>query len=131
MPQATSTVSVHSQKRVGMTGSRPSRRFALDSCIARRPRVWLGSSFIAERRSTAKVFGTASLPPARALGSMMLGLGDLPDHEADVRVARERRRLEDALHDERLNHLVDLQDADARERLAGAALRRLPQLALR
>ena len=44
-------------------------------------------------------------PPARTYyprtTSTMLGLGNLPDHEADVRVARERRRLEDALHDER------------------------------
>src|SRR5258705_4026946 len=105
MPQTTRTVRVQSQKRGGMEGS-PSRRLAFDSWTASKPRVWVGSSFIAERPLTAKLVDAASrqLVPARALGSM-LRLGDLPDHEADVRVARERRRLEDALHDERRHHL--------------------------
>src|SRR5882757_9712648 len=107
MPQTTRTVRVQSQKRGGMEGS-PSRRFAFDSSTASKPRVWVGSSFIAERPSTAKIVDAAfgRLSPARALGSM-LGLGDLPDHEADVRVAGESRRLEHALHDERSDHLVD------------------------
>src|SRR5450631_3858867 len=36
-------------------------------------------------------------------------------HEADVRVARERRRLEHALDDDRLDLLVDLEDDHAGE----------------
>src|SRR6187402_525154 len=50
------------------------------------------------------------------------------DHEAHVRVARERRGLEHALHDQRLNLAVDLQDDHAGEFLARVDL--LPELAL-
>src|SRR6185369_4868069 len=109
MPQATSTVSAQSQKRVGIAGRRPAFLFARASSMATRPRVWFCSSLIAER-------------PASPLESVMLVLGELPDHEADVRIAGERRRLEHALHDESLHHLVDLQDAHAGERLVRAAL---------
>jgi hypothetical protein len=51
------------------------------------------------------------------------------DHEAHVRVAGERRGLEDALHDDRLDVLVDLEDDDAGELLARVEL--LPDFLLR
>src|SRR5882724_11734572 len=124
MPQATRTVSVQRKNRVGMVGRRPCLRLVRSSWMARRPRVWVGSSFMTKgRRTRADVLAGS--------GSAVLGLRDLPDHEADVRIARERRRLEHALHDERRHHLIDLEDADTGERLARAALGRLPQLALR
>src|SRR5882724_6470215 len=98
-----------------MVGRRPALRLVRSSWMARRPRVWVvGSSFMTKNRRA----------PANALvgsGSVVLGLRNLSDHEADVRITRERRRLEHALHDERLYHLIDLKDADTRERLARAA----------
>src|SRR5882672_4801306 len=114
MPHATRTVSVQRKNRVGMVGRRPSLRLVRSSWMARRPRVWVGSSFMTKGRGTR----------ADALAgsqSAVLGLRDLSDHEADVRVARERRRLEHALHDEGLHHLIDLKDADTRERFARAS----------
>src|SRR5690606_24968537 len=55
-------------------------------------------------------------------------LRDVVHHEADVREAGERGRLEHALHDDRLHVLVDLEDDDAREVLARVEL--LPHLTL-
>src|SRR5262245_2823661 len=55
-------------------------------------------------------------------------LRDAANHEADVRVTRERGRLEDALHDDGLHLLVDLENDHAGEFLPGARL--LPNLTL-
>src|SRR5688572_4250400 len=70
--------------------------------------------------------GRAGYSESSALGAV--GLGQALRHEADVRVAREGRRLEHALHDQRGDTLVDLENGDSGERLAGVDL--LPQLAL-
>src|SRR5205085_10727309 len=56
------------------------------------------------------------------------GLRNRTDHEAHVREAGERRRLEHALHDDGLHVLVDLEHHDAGEVLARVEL--LPDLAL-
>ena len=71
------------------------------------------------------VHARASRPAERASS---VDSAEAADHEADVRVARERRGLEDALHDQRLDVLIDLEDDDARELLARVEL--LPELAL-
>src|SRR5262249_7429844 len=68
--------------------------------------------------------------PERRRLLRVLGLRELADHEADVGITRERRRLEHAL-DHQSGHVgADGEEAAAGDRLALPARRRPPQLAL-
>src|ERR1700733_5500075 len=80
-------------------------------------------------RTAALVCARVSWPRKREMRrNLVLNLGEYVDHEAHVRIARERRRLEHALHDDGLHVLIDLQNDDTGKVLARVRL--LPQLAL-
>src|SRR5262245_13289004 len=100
-----------------MIGQRPCLRLSRASSIAGRP-------------LTCSSFTTYAGAAEAAPSLLLMGLRQLPDNEAHVRVAGQRGGLEDALHDQSRDVLIDLEDDHAGERLAARPLHALPELAL-
>ena len=96
------------------TGRGPARRPAARSSRA----CWMDGEPAVPGLLLVLLGGRGHLARERAL---LGATWELADHEADVREAGERRRLEDALHDDGRHVLVDLEDAHAGEVLVGRA----------
>src|SRR6187402_1860340 len=84
--------------------------------------------YTSARRRSARAWLSEGSPRSRIIRPASALLAEATDHEAHVRVARERSRLEHALDDQRFDLAIDLQHHHAAELLTGVQL--LPELAL-